>query len=43
MPIMSGYEATEMIRAMDREDAATIPIIAMTANAYPEDIQHRRW
>ena len=39
MPVMSGYEATEKIRAMSREDAANIPIIAMTADAFSEDIQ----
>ena len=37
MPIMDGYEAAKMIRSLDREDAKTIPIIAMTANAFTED------
>ncbi len=37
MPVMDGYHAAEMIRAMAREDAGTIPIIAMTANAFTED------
>ena len=37
MPVMNGYEATQMIRSLDREDAKTIPIIAMTANAFTED------
>ena len=37
MPVMNGYEATKMIRSLDREDAKTIPIIAMTANAFAED------
>ena len=37
MPVMNGYDATRVIRAMDREDARTIPIIAMTANAFAED------
>ena len=37
MPVMDGYEATRRIRAMSREDADTIPIIAMTANAFVED------
>ena len=37
MPVMNGYEATKMIRSMDREDAKVIPIIAMTANAFTED------
>ncbi len=39
MPIMSGYEATELIRKMVRPDADDIPIIAMTADAFSEDIQ----
>ncbi len=37
MPVMNGYEATRAIRALRREDAKTIPIIAMTANAFAED------
>ncbi|MCR4892101.1 MAG: response regulator [Lachnospiraceae bacterium] len=40
MPIMNGYEATKAIRAMDRAYAKEIPIIAMTANAFAEDIQN---
>ena len=39
MPVMNGYEATRAIRGSDHPDAATIPIIAMTANAFTEDIQ----
>lgn len=39
MPKMNGYEAAAAIRALVREDAGKIPIIAMTANAMPEDIQ----
>lgn len=39
MPVMDGITATRMIRQMDREDAKEVPIIAMTANAYEEDIQ----
>lgn len=37
MPVMNGYDATRAIRALEREDAAQIPIIAMTANAFAED------
>lgn len=39
MPVMSGLTATKRIRAMERDDAANIPIIAMTANAFSKDIQ----
>jgi len=39
MPVMDGYEATRRIRELDRPDAKTIPIIAMTADAYKEDIE----
>ena len=39
MPNMNGYEATAAIRAMDRPDAHTVPIIAMSANAFAEDVQ----
>ncbi len=37
MPVMNGHEAARAIRALDREDAKSIPIIAMTANAFAED------
>ena len=37
MPVMDGYDATRTIRSMDRNDASTIPIVAMTANAFIED------
>ena len=40
MPKMDGYESTRAIRALDREDAASVPIIAMTANAFAEDVQN---
>ena len=39
MPEMDGLEATQTIRALDRPDAGTIPIIALTANAFDEDVQ----
>lgn len=39
MPIMDGFEATKAIRALERPDAKTIPIIAMTANAFAEDAE----
>ena len=39
MPEMDGLEATQAIRALDRPDARTIPIIALTANAFDEDVQ----
>lgn len=39
MPIMDGYEATRVIRSMNRRDVKTIPIVAMTANAFEEDVR----
>ena len=42
MPVMNGYEATRKIRNLDRPDAKTIPIIAMTANAFAEDVEESR-
>ena len=39
MPEMNGYEATQAIRALSRLDAVGIPIVAMTANAFAEDVQ----
>ena len=39
MPVMTGYDAAQAIRALDRPDAG-LPIIAMTADAFSEDIQH---
>ncbi len=38
MPVMSGYEATHMIRGLSRSDAKAVPIIALSANAFEEDI-----
>ncbi len=42
MPVMNGYEATTALRAMEREDARKMPIVAMTANAFLEDIQQSK-
>jgi CheY-like chemotaxis protein len=39
MPVMDGLEATRTIRAMEREDCRTIPIIAMSANAFDDDLK----
>ena len=39
MPVMNGYDATRAIRGLHRRDAAKIPIIAMTANAFAEDVK----
>ncbi len=39
MPVMEGYEATRLIRSLDRPDADTLPIIAVSANAFEEDIK----
>ena len=39
MPVMNGYEATREIRKLENQDLASIPIIAMTANAFEEDKQ----
>ena len=39
MPVMNGYEATKAIRALERPDAQAIPIIAMTADSFSEDVQ----
>ena len=38
MPVMSGYEATRVIRSLDRDDAKDVPIIALSANAFDEDV-----
>jgi len=42
MPHMGGIEATKSIRAMNRADASTVPIIALTADAFAEDAQRCR-
>ena len=42
MPVMNGYEATRAIRKLPREDALTIPIVALSANAFAEDIAASR-
>lgn len=42
MPVMNGYEATRQIRSMSRQDAKDIWIVAMTANAFVEDIRLSR-
>ena len=39
MPVMNGHEAARAIRSLEREDARTIPIFAMTADAFTEDEQ----
>lgn len=39
MPLMDGLEAAKNIRSMEREDAKRIPIIALTANSFDEDVQ----
>lgn len=39
MPVMDGLQATKMIRSMSREDAATVPIIAVSANAFEQDVE----
>ena len=40
MPVMNGLEATRKLHALNRSDAATVPIIAMTANAFQDDIEN---
>ena len=42
MPKMNGYEATKAIRALDRDYCRAVPIVAMTANAFAEDVQAAR-
>ena len=39
MPVMDGYQAAEAIRAVKRSDAKTIPVLALTANAFAEDVK----
>ncbi len=42
MPVMNGYEAARAIRLMDKRDALTVPIVALTANAFAEDVKAAR-
>jgi signal transduction histidine kinase/CheY-like chemotaxis protein/HAMP domain-containing protein len=42
MPVLNGYEATAAIRQLDRPDAAEVPIVALTANAFKDDIEKAR-
>ena len=42
MPVMDGYAATAAIRSLNHPDAAAVPIIAMTADAFEEDVRHAR-
>lgn len=42
MPVMDGYEATRAIRALDRRELAEIPIVALTSNAFREDVEAAR-
>ena len=39
MPVMGGYEATRIIRNLENKELASVPILAMTANAFEEDRQ----
>lgn len=43
MPKLNGWDATRRIRSMKRSDARNVPIIAMSANAFAEDIINSRW
>ena len=42
MPVMDGYTATEALRTLDRPDARTVAVIAMTANAFSQDVAESR-
>lgn len=42
MPVMNGYDATSSIRSLDRADASAVPIVAMTANAFAEDVREAK-
>jgi len=39
MPVMNGYESAQAIRALPRDDAGSVPIIAMTADAFDDDVR----
>jgi CheY-like chemotaxis protein len=42
MPVMNGYQTTEAIRGSGREDLKTLPIVAMTADAFMDDVRHAK-
>jgi len=42
MPVMDGYQTAEAIRASDAADAGSVPIVAMTANVFAEDVERAR-
>ena len=42
MPNMNGYETTKCIRSLSRADATSIPIISMTADAFPDDVERAK-
>lgn len=42
MPVMDGWEATKQLRSLKRSDAAKVPIVAMTADAFEDDFHHAK-